>query len=38
MLKEGEVIFFPGWLQHGVTPHKSDIVRKTLACNYNFAF
>ena len=38
MLTEGEVIFFPGWLQHGVTPHKSDIVRKTLACNYNFAF
>ena len=33
----GEVIFFPGWLEHGVTPHKSDVVRKSLACNYNFA-
>jgi len=38
MLKKGEVIFFPGWLQHGVTSHKSDAIRKTLACNYNFAF
>ena len=33
--KEGEVLFFPGSLLHGVTPHNSDIVRKTLTINFD---
>jgi len=32
---EGHVLFFPGSLLHGVTPHKSNIVRKTLSCNFD---
>ena len=35
-LKTGDIIFFPSDMLHGVTPHKSDEVRKTLACNFNF--
>ena len=29
----GKVIFFPGTMLHGVSPHKSDIIRKTLSFN-----
>lgn len=32
--KQGEVIFFPGTMLHGVTPHKSDVIRKTVSCNF----
>jgi len=32
--KEGQVIFFPGTMLHGVTPHKSDTIRKTVSCNF----
>ena len=35
--KAGEVIFFPGHMLHGVTPHKSDEVRKTFSVNFNLA-
>tara|TARA_B100000945_G_scaffold69362_1_gene52584 strand:+ start:915 stop:1478 length:564 start_codon:yes stop_codon:yes gene_type:complete len=31
----GDIIFFPGHMLHGVSPHKSDIVRKTFAINFN---
>lgn len=31
---EGQVLFFPGTMLHGVTPHNSDVVRKTLSCNF----
>jgi len=34
-IKSGDVIFFPGHMLHGVTPHRSDIVRKTLAVNFD---
>tara|TARA_B100001113_G_scaffold87511_1_gene69942 strand:+ start:76 stop:666 length:591 start_codon:yes stop_codon:yes gene_type:complete len=33
----GDVIFFPGHMLHGVTPHKSDQVRKTFSVNFNLA-
>lgn len=33
-VKAGDIIFFPGHIMHGVTPHQSDIVRKTLAVNF----
>ena len=32
-LKAGDIIFFPGYMLHGVSPHKSDIIRKTLSFN-----
>lgn len=32
-VQKGEVIFFPGHVLHGVTPHLSDEVRKTIATN-----
>jgi len=32
-LRAGNIIFFPVHLQHGVSPHKSDVVRKTVAFN-----
>ena len=31
--KAGDVIIFPGHLMHMVTPHQSDVTRKTFACN-----
>ena len=34
-LKAGDIIFFPSYLMHGVSPHKSDIIRKTLSFNFN---
>lgn len=36
IVESGDIIFFPGTLLHGVTPHKSDEVRKTLSCNFDF--
>ena len=35
-VKTGDIIFFPSDMLHGVTPHKSDEARKTLACNFDF--
>ena len=35
--KAGQVLFFPGTMLHGVTPHKSKVLRKTLSCNFNIA-
>ena len=32
-VKAGDIIIFPSYMMHGVTPHKSDEVRVTLACN-----
>lgn len=32
--KKGDIIFLPSYTIHGVTVHKSEIVRKTFACNY----
>ena len=32
-LKAGDIMFFPSYLLHGVSPHKSDIIRKTLSFN-----
>lgn len=37
-VESGDIIFFPSHLLHGVTPHKSDIVRKTFSCNFNLIF
>ena len=34
-VKAGKVIFFPGTMLHGVTMHNSDVVRKTVSCNFN---
>lgn len=34
-IKAGDIIFFPGKLLHGVTPHQSDVERRTLAMNFN---
>ena len=31
----GDILFFPAHMLHGVTPHKSDIVRKTFSVNFN---
>ena len=35
-VQSGDIIFFPGTMLHGVSPHKSDKVRKTLSCNFDF--
>ena len=35
-LKAGDILFFPSYMLHGVSPHKSDIIRKTLSFNFNF--
>jgi len=32
-LKAGDIMFFPSYMLHGVTPHKSDIIRKSLSFN-----
>ena len=32
-LKAGDIMFFPGYMLHGVSPHKSDIIRKSLSFN-----
>ena len=33
-IEAGDIIFFPGHMLHGVSPHKHDDVRKTLSCNF----
>ena len=35
-IQSGDIIFFPSVNLHGVSPHKSNKIRKTLACNFNF--
>ena len=35
-IQSGDIIFFPSTILHGVSPHKSDKVRKTLSCNFDF--
>ena len=35
-VKAGDVIVFPSHMMHGVSPHKSDIVRETFAYNVIF--
>ena len=35
-IKAGDVIVFPSHMMHGVTPHKSDVVRETFAYNVVF--
>jgi hypothetical protein len=35
-VEPGDMLFFPSYLLHGVTPHYSDEVRKTLSFNINF--
>ena len=34
-IKAGDIIFFPSHILHGVSPHKSDVVRKTFAVNFD---
>ena len=34
-INAGDVIVFPSTFLHGVTPHESDIVRKTFSFNFN---
>ena len=34
-ISAGDVIAFPSTFLHGVTPHESDIVRKTFSFNFN---
>ena len=37
-VRAGDMIFFPSSFYHGVNPHKSKEVRKTLSFNFNFEF
>ena len=37
-IEPGDMLFFPGNMLHGVTPHKSDKVRKTLSTNIDLVF
>ena len=37
-ISAGDMIFFPSNFYHGVNPHKSKEVRKTLSFNFNFEF
>ena len=34
-IKAGDIMFFSSNLFHGVSPHKNDIIRKTLSVNFN---
>ena len=36
-ISSGDIIFFPAYLLHGVTPHQSDVTRKTLAFNFTLS-
>ena len=38
VVSAGDIIFFPSALYHGVAPHKSKQVRKTMSFNFNFEF
>lgn len=33
--KEGDILFFPSHMLHGVSPHNSSVVRKTLSFNFD---
>ena len=33
-INAGDILFFPSNMAHGVSPHKSDVIRKTLAVNF----
>ena len=33
--KKGDIMFFPSHILHGVSPHNSDIVRKSLSFNFD---
>ena len=35
-LKAGDIMFFPSYMSHGVSPHKSDIIRKSLSFDLDF--
>ena len=35
-IRSGDIIFFPSTILHGVSPHKSDTIRKTFSCNFSF--
>lgn len=37
-VKSGDILFFPSHLLHGVTPHKSNTIRKTFSCNFSLIF
>jgi len=37
-VRAGDMIFFPSNFYHGVNPHRSKEVRKTLSFNFNFEF
>ena len=32
-VNKGDIVIFPAHMLHGVSPHKSDVVRKTLSFN-----
>ena len=34
-IESGDIIFFPGHMLHGVTPHESDEVRITMSANFD---
>jgi uncharacterized protein (TIGR02466 family) len=36
--KKGDILFFPSYMLHGVTPHKSNKIRTTVAFNFKFLF
>ena len=37
-VEPGDIMFFPGYMLHGVSPHKSDKVRKSLSVNIDLIF
>jgi|SRR6056300_546909 uncharacterized protein (TIGR02466 family) len=34
-LKEGDIVIFPAWLNHAVSPNKSDKQRRTISANWS---
>ena len=34
-VKPGDIMFFPGHILHAVSPHNSDVVRKSFSANFN---
>ena len=37
-IRQGSILIFPGYMFHGVSPHKNDEVRKTLSFNIDVIF
>ena len=37
-IRKGDIMFFPGHMLHGVSPHRSDKVRRTLSFNLDITF